>query len=204
MSDPLLPLLLLLRYMHILGAIALMGGTIFMRFALAPTVARLDPAVKAEIHEQVRSRWATFVMLAAALLLISGIANLALAGRYQFDPIFKGAGDYHMVVGIKLLLSLPIFFIASVLAGRSNLAKRMQASAKFWMNVNLSLALVMVLIGGLLKFVGRQPKAAPPPPAAAATVWKGREDGSGLTNVPSLAHRANIAARLRLLHRRVQ
>ena len=33
MNDSLFPLLLLLRYMHILGAIALMGGTIFMRFA---------------------------------------------------------------------------------------------------------------------------------------------------------------------------
>jgi len=41
MSDPLFPVLLILRYMHILGAIALMGGTIFMRFALRPVVVRL-------------------------------------------------------------------------------------------------------------------------------------------------------------------
>src|SRR5262245_49964896 len=84
MSDPLLPLLLLLRYMHILGAIALMGGTIFMRFALAPTVATLDPATKGAIHEQVRSRWSKFVMLAAGFLLVSGLTNLLLAGRYDF------------------------------------------------------------------------------------------------------------------------
>ena len=42
MTDPYLPLLLVLRYMHILGAIALMGGTIFMRFALAPTAAQQE------------------------------------------------------------------------------------------------------------------------------------------------------------------
>ena len=56
-------LLLLLRYMHILGAIALMGGTIFMRFALAPTVRELDPAVRASagaaVSDRVPRRWAT-------------------------------------------------------------------------------------------------------------------------------------------------
>jgi uncharacterized membrane protein len=165
MTDPLFPLLLLLRYMHILGAIALMGGTIFMRFALAPTVRELEPAVKAAVHEQVRSRWAKFVMLAAALLLISGITNLGLAARYKFEPVF--GMSYHMIVGIKLLLSLPIFLFASLLAGRSATAKKFQANAVFWMNVNLTLALTMVLIGGVLKFVRRELKADQPAVAAA-------------------------------------
>jgi uncharacterized membrane protein len=71
MDDPLFPALLALRYMHILGAIMLMGGTIFMRFALAPVVAGLDGTSKAEVHVQVRSRWSKVVMLAAALLLVT-------------------------------------------------------------------------------------------------------------------------------------
>jgi uncharacterized membrane protein len=166
MSDPLFPLLLLLRYMHILGAIALMGGTIFMRFALAPTVRELDPAARAAIHEQVRSRWAKFVMLAAALLLISGIANLGLAARYDYDRIFGMKPGYHMIVGIKFLLALPIFLFASFLAGRSETAKKFQAKALFWMNVNLILALTMVLIGGALRFVPRTLKAERPAPGA--------------------------------------
>ena len=159
MSDPLFPLLLLLRYMHILGAIALMGGTIFMRFALAPTVRDLDPETRNRIHEQVRSRWAKFVMLSAALLLISGIANLGLAARYEYKPLFGMQGGYHMIVGIKFLLALPIFLFASFLAGRSATARKFQANAMFWMNLNLALALTMVLIGGFLKFVYRVPKA---------------------------------------------
>jgi hypothetical protein len=159
MSDPLFPLLLLLRYMHILGAIALMGGTIFMRFALAPTVRELDAETRQKIHEQVRSRWAKFIMLAAAMLLLSGIANLGLASRYAYKPIFGMEGGYHMIVGVKFLLALPIFLFASYLAGRSQTAKKFQASAVFWMNVNLVLALTMVLIGGWLRFVHREPKA---------------------------------------------
>jgi uncharacterized membrane protein len=157
MTDPLLPLLLILRYMHILGAIALMGGTIFMRFALRPVVVQLAPETKAAIHEQVRTRWSKFVMLASALLLLSGITNLGLAARYDFERVL--GMSYHMLVGIKFLLALPIFFIAALLSGRTTTAKRMQENAEFWMNLNLTLALVMVLIGGGLKFVQRKPKA---------------------------------------------
>src|SRR5947209_4952592 len=158
-SDKLFPLLLLLRYMHILGAIALMGGTIFMRFALRPVVVGLPPETRTAVHEQVRGRWSKFVMLASALLLVSGITNLALAGRYDFQPILGMDKGYHIVVGVKFLLALPIFFIAALLTGRSSLAKKVQANAEFWMNINLALALVMVLMGGYLKFVSRSSKA---------------------------------------------
>jgi uncharacterized membrane protein len=162
MNDSLFPLLLILRCAHILGAITLMGGTIFMRFALRPVVIGLPPETKATPHEQVRRRWAKFVMVASALLLISGIANLALAGRYDFEPVLGTPKGYHMVVGIKFLLALPIFFIAALMTGRSSLAKRVQASSELWMNVNLALALIMVLIGGYLKFVKRDLKAGQP------------------------------------------
>src|SRR6476660_9455487 len=166
MSDPLFPVLLILRYMHILGAIALMGGTIFMRFALRPVVVGLPPETKATVHEQVRSRWAKFVMLATLLILLSGVTNLALAGRYEYEPIFGMPKGYHMLVGVKFLLALPIFFIAALLTGRSNTAKKAQSNAEFWMNLNLTLALVMVLMGGLLKFVVRKPKAESRPQAS--------------------------------------
>ena len=166
-DDPLFPLLLALRYMHILGAIMLMGGTIFVRFALAPVVAGMDAKTRTELHQQVRSRWSKFVMLSAGLLLVSGIANLVLAARYTYDPVF--GLSYHMVVGIKFLLALPIFVFASFLAGRSATAQKFQANAVTWMNVNLALALVMVLIGGALKFVGRRPKADATTSAAVVT-----------------------------------
>jgi uncharacterized membrane protein len=157
----LLILLLVLRYMHILGAIMLMGGTIFMRFALAPTVLTLEGSTRAEFHERVRSRWSKFVMLASGLLLVSGLANMLIYSKMfhfemQPDPLFDL--KYPMLVGIKFILALPIFFFASLLAGRSETAKKFQAKTTFWMNVNLALALLMVLIGGLLKFVDREYK----------------------------------------------
>ncbi|HEX5105269.1 MAG TPA: hypothetical protein VFV87_15725 [Pirellulaceae bacterium] len=168
--DPLFPLLLLLRYMHILGAIALMGGAIFMRFALAPTVITLEGSTRAEVHERVRARWSKFVMAAAGLLLVSGLANMMLysSRRYDMSPVPIVNASYAMFVGIKFLLALPIFLFASFLAGKSATAKKFQEKAVFWMNVNLTLALVMVLMGGLLKFVQREYKEQPAAPQAAS------------------------------------
>jgi uncharacterized membrane protein len=152
--------------MHILGAIALMGGTIFMRFALVPVVPGLDEKSRAELHEGVRSRWAKFVMIAAAMLLISGVVNLGLAYRYEFS-IGK---LYSMIAGIKLILALPIFLFASFLTGRSATAKKFQANRVMWLNVNLALAVLMVLIGGFLRFVGRDLKSEKKEPAKTVMV----------------------------------
>ena len=156
MGDPLFPLLLVLRYMHIFGAIALMGGAIFMRFALVPSAGELADETRRQLHERVRSRWSKVVMLSAALLLLSGIANLGLAARYEFD----GPVSYNMLGGIKFLLALPVFYFASVLAGRSATAQKFQANAKFWLNLNLALAVAVVLLGGVMRFIPRELKSA--------------------------------------------
>jgi hypothetical protein len=150
MDDSLFFVNLGLRYLHILGAIALMGGTIFMRMALWPTLRSLDGEVRTPVHDGVRTRWAMVVGIASGMLLISGIANLGLAARY--DIIVQGGGSYSMLAGIKLLLAMPIFFIAALLMGKTTLAKKVQANAGLFLNINLILALILVLIGGWLRF----------------------------------------------------
>ncbi len=179
MDDSLFPILLILRYMHILGAIALMGGTIFMRFALVPTVPELDEKSRGALHEGVRSRWGKFVMISAALLLISGIANLGFAARYEFAaPVGK---LYSMIAGVKLILALPIFLFASFLTGRSETAKKFQSNRVMWLNVNLALAVLMVLIGGFLRFVGRDLKSEkkqPTPVGQAASLSNSEKSNS--------------------------
>lgn len=156
---------LTLRYLHILGAISLMGGTIFMRFALLPTVSELDAEIRRKVHEGVRSQWAKFVAGAALLLLVSGIANLGLAARYEITV--PGGLSYNLLGGLKLILALPIFLFASFLTGRSAAAQKFQANPGLWMNVNLVLALVLVLIGGWLRFSDKQLKEKYRTPATA-------------------------------------
>ncbi len=168
MDDPLFFVNLGLRYLHILGAITLMGGTLFMRLALLPTLQSMDAEKRAEVHQGVRARWAMVVGLASGMLLISGIANLGLAAKYTFAV--PGGLSYSMLGGIKLILALPIFVLAALLMGKTNLAKKVQANAALVLNINLLLAVILVLIGGWLKFSDRKPKDkahADVPPASA-------------------------------------
>ena len=144
-----------LRYLHIFGAIALMGGTIFIRFALLPTLKSLDGSTRESVHEGVRARWKMAVRIAALMLFVSGIANLGLAARYNYNVPF--GLSYSMLGGIKLVLAIPIVLLAELLMGRSSLAKKVQANAGTVLNVNLALAVILVLIGGLLKFGARPP-----------------------------------------------
>jgi uncharacterized membrane protein len=156
--DPLWPVLLGLRYMHILGAITMMGATIFMRFALVPAIGTISSDAQNQLHENLRKSWSRWVMLATLLLLVSGIANMGLAARQDFSGLATNA-TYNMLAGIKLLLALPIFFIAALLTGRTGLAKRVQEKRKYWLNLCLLLGLVMVLMGGYMRFVQRTLKA---------------------------------------------
>ena len=138
---------LALRWIHILCAIALVGGTYFWRFALAPAMDGLDSAQRDKIADAVRPRWARLVMITSALLLLSGLWNaVANIKAYQFE-----GGLYHALVGIKLLLALAIMFIAAKLSGRSEGAATFRQKQTFWLTINVVLATVLVCVAGVMK-----------------------------------------------------
>lgn len=152
--------MLVLRWLHILSAIAMMGGAIFMRVALLPAAETLS----AEAHEQLRSamrpRWARVVMAASGLLLLSGFANFGITvAMYSFDKATLLGSHYHLFFGVKFALALPVFYIAATLVGRSEAAQRVRANARFWLTLNLILATLVVCFGGVLRFTPRQLKA---------------------------------------------
>lgn len=165
---PLFWLLLGLRYLHILSAITLMGGTIFARFAAAPGLETLPEAERAAAHAAIRAKWNRWVMLATLVLLVSGLANMGIyPTQFELGKDGDMKSAYNMWAGIKFVLALPIFFFAALLTGRTSLAQRIQANAKMFMTLNLVLALTMVLIGGALRFIDRKPKQKEPTASAA-------------------------------------
>jgi putative copper export protein len=112
--------------------------------------------------DAVRARWSKWVAAAIAFLLASGLYNIAVTVmRFEVPPI------YHMLFGIKFLLALGVFFIASLLAGRSAAAIRARQNAKMWLNLNLTLAVLVVLISGYLRSLPHTPKDAAEAPRAA-------------------------------------
>lgn len=161
-------LLLVLRWLHILAGITLMGGALFQRLALMPAASTLADDAHNQLREAVRGRWARIVMSMSGMLLVSGLSSYVMTTiNYQFDKSELPGRLYHMLFGIKFLLGLVVLYLAATLSGRSAAAQRMRANAAKWLTLNLILATLVVMIGGFMRYAPRSVKL--PPASAAAT-----------------------------------
>jgi uncharacterized membrane protein len=153
-----------LRWMHILAAITAVGGTFFARLALLPAIEEtLSPEQRQSLHAAIRRRWSKWIAASIALLLISGLVNFVV----RIVPHYDVPKFYHPLFGVKFLLALGIFFIASVLSGRSAMADRFRQNTRKWLSINAVLAVLVVLISGVLKNAEKSKKPAKPAAAAA-------------------------------------
>ena len=148
---------ILLRWLHILPAIAMVGGTLYMRLAVVPATEHLPEEQRSRVKEILRSRWAKVVSVSILLLLFSGIVNLV---RIVGNTPPANPGLYHPLFAVKFLLAMTIFFISSVLMGTSSLAEKFRQKATWWLSINLTLAVVLVCIAGVLHGIEKLPKQA--------------------------------------------
>ncbi len=146
---------LALRWIHILAAAILVGGTFFLRFAMGTSWASASAGDRSNQLALWRTGWARLVMMTSGLLLLTGLFNAVRnIIRYEFDV------PYHGLVAVKLLLALPVFWISAVIAGRSGTAERFREKLLFWLNVNILLSLLMIGVAGYMRFAQRTPKPA--------------------------------------------
>lgn len=157
------------RWIHVGTAIVLVGGAVFQRFVLLPAASGLPQDARDELRARIGARWKLFVMIGIVLFLATGFYNyLAVAAPAHRDDPQRGL--YHGLMGMKIILSLVVFFLASALVGRAPALESFRQSAPKWLAVTVLLAAVIVGIAGYLKV--RLPAGATPPaptvPAAAA------------------------------------
>ncbi|HEY2881043.1 MAG TPA: hypothetical protein VGJ15_01385 [Pirellulales bacterium] len=186
----------ILRWLHLVAAITAVGGTIFMRFALVPSVVVLSDEQRKMLHEQVRSRWAKLVMASIGFLLLSGLINYL---TFYFDskkPAWDAwresyKGLYQAVFGVKFLLAMAIFFIASALAGRSEATKTFRQNAKWWMTLNVVFALAVVALSGILRSTHTGPTFKPETSQPSAASMENSRPGSELPTISTVARTDN-------------
>ncbi|HUQ71536.1 MAG TPA: hypothetical protein VM165_18555 [Planctomycetaceae bacterium] len=144
------PVDVLSRWLHVGTAIVLLGGTSYMLFVLMPAAKQLPDAEHAKLKELVGARWKKFLHGGIALLLLTGFYNY-----FQASPADAFRKQYHMLVGIKILLAFAVFFLGSALVGRSKAFAGMRQKAPQWLGVILLLGAVIVGISGYLKVAGQ-------------------------------------------------
>jgi uncharacterized membrane protein len=138
------------RWLHIATAIVVVGGTVFLRFVLMPAAEQLPQAEHDRLRDLTMRRWRIVVTAGIALFLLSGFYN------YVAVSIPRHHGDwlYHSLMGIKILLAFGVFFLASVLVGRSARFERVRQARKKWLLLLIAAAFLIVLIADYLKIAG--------------------------------------------------
>lgn len=133
---------LIFRWMHILPASIMFGGAVFVRYCLIPSSA----GSSFDTNQEMRKSWMRLVSISTLLLLVSGLYNgITKIIAYKLTP------DYHGLVLGKLLIGLAVFYLAAVLAGRSDRAVRMRQKETYWTNILVFLMFLLIMIGGYMK-----------------------------------------------------
>ncbi|HWC90931.1 MAG TPA: hypothetical protein VG433_14775 [Pirellulales bacterium] len=143
-------LALLFRWLHILAGMTAVGGTIFARFVVLPSQDVLAPDARNALATEMRRRWSKIVMASIGFLLLTGLCNFAIIVVNYRDDL-HAVRWYHPLFGVKFLLALAVFTIASLLSGRTALADRVRQRARFWMSLNILLAVLIVCLSGILR-----------------------------------------------------
>jgi len=159
------PLLLtaLVRYIHIGTAMLAIGAPFFIRFALMPAARKvLDDVTHRNLRDAINARWRIIVYILITLFILTGLYNFLVPTRIngvlvtarwrEFAPDARRM--YHMLFGIKMLAAFALFFLASVLPGRTTTFAPLRKNAPLWLSVLLVLAAIVVACSVTLRYIG--------------------------------------------------
>lgn len=137
-----------LRWLHIIPAITLLGGTIFMALAMHPALGSTlgDDAQREAVRSAIAKRWKMVVHLCVLLLFASGMFNFITFEASQHEPMY-----YHVMFGVKFLLALVLFFFAEAMVGKAKVFDVVRRNAGRMLMIMALMGIVIVLISGVMK-----------------------------------------------------
>jgi uncharacterized membrane protein len=111
--DPVLGAVLavVMRWVHIISVITLLGGMIYARYVLAPALSGLPDPAKGDLLARTAAAFRSVILLTILTILVSGLYNLITKANVPHG--------YHMWFGVKMLLVLHIFAVSFLLARSS-------------------------------------------------------------------------------------
>jgi uncharacterized membrane protein len=146
-----------LKAIHLLSIIVWIGGMVFVQFFLRPAVTSLEAPQRVRLMHEVLGRFFNAVLVAAALVLGSGIWMI---GRVAKQAVQSG-GNFKMPIEWMVMSVLGVVMVLIFAHIRFALYKRLSravtaaawpaggaalASIRTWVMVNLAIGVVIVLI----------------------------------------------------------
>ena len=101
------------RWLHISSMMILLGGILFARFVVEPSIASLPSETRNQLGEALATRFRSLMYVAIGILLLTGVYNLVLniSGK---PPL------YHALLGVKLLAALHVFAVGFLIVQPRN------------------------------------------------------------------------------------
>ena len=142
------PLLtLVMRWMHIISAITMVGGTTFLVAVILPVARQaLAPDEAKQFRAAVAKRWKKFVPWLIIAFIVSGVYNYMLPRQVHAND-----SPYHLLFAFKFLLAMAVFTLAMALLSSESWSAKIREKADKWLVVLLVLATTVVLIAGYMK-----------------------------------------------------
>ena len=131
------------RYVHVVSAVVLVGGMIFVSIAVKPALKVLGDDQRRDFLDILHKRFVRVALGCFAALFITGAYNWV-----KLAPVYKEMGPKgNAVIGIKVLLAAIAFLI--VWTRSIGLLK---LPGKVCHLINLHLAAIIILLAGLLRY----------------------------------------------------
>jgi hypothetical protein len=130
---------IVMRFLHILSAVTLVGGALAWRLGMVPALSPLAGDVKTKVGNALAAAWRPWMLSAMAGLLISGI--------WQYMNVKNPPSAWHAVIGVKFLLVLHIFAVGFLITQQNNEKRARQLTG-----VVISGVLVIAL-GAVLRYL---------------------------------------------------
>jgi len=140
--------------LHVLAAIIWVGGMFFAYLAVRPALAELDTKHRARVWAAIFRRFFPWVWACVVALLASGF-YLAII---SFDSLSQAPVFVHVMMGLGIVMMAVfayVFFVpypqlkTAVQTGSEPLAVHAMVRIRLLIAVNLSLGIVVVLVGML-------------------------------------------------------
>jgi copper resistance protein D len=134
-----------IRWLHVLAAIAWIGGMLFIALVLVPVTRRLeDPTVRTRLVQDTGRRFRTVGWIALSVLVVTGLLNL------WNHPVLLSSPRLHWklgLVGLALILSAVHDFVLGPRAGAPGADPSARLRASWVARINVIVVLVVVLLG---------------------------------------------------------
>lgn len=133
-----------MQWLHVVAAAIAVGGTAFLWMILLPSLRPVDASARAQVMQGVLEKFRLTVWIVIAVLMVSGIYNLATADHLD-DP------TYRRVLVAKILLAIALFAIALGLTLPTPMLAGFQKQRPRWLAVNVALGLLIILLAAYLR-----------------------------------------------------